>query len=432
MANQPSARLAQRPMASSVGEYQEPSQTYADESGGMYYPEGNAGPEGYAGGCAPRCRPGLGRFDGGYGGCCGLFDPANCALNGHLWFRGEYLLWWTKAMNAPALVTSGPTTAAVGIAGVIGRTGTSVEFGDEGIGGLPHSGGRLQFGWWLDPMQNTGIEASFLGLGSRTTRYRAASTDSPVLARPYFDLQADAEAAMLVSYPGLLSGSIAADASTEMQSIEVLWRNCLIGRPDRHVDALIGYRFARLNEGLRIDQTSSWLVPQGLIVANTTKSLFDQFDTTNQFHGVELGFACEDRFDRWTFDLLLKLGLGNTSSKVTIDGQTQTTVPGAGTATFTGGLLAQTTNIGSYTKNQFAVIPELELTLGYDLTPRLRATMGYNFLYWSRVARPGDQIDRDASQLPPEAVTGAQRPAFQFSGSDFWAQGLRFGLDFHF
>ena len=72
------------------------------------------------------------------------------------------------------------------------------------------------------------------------------------------------------------------------------------------------------------------------------------------------------------------------------------------------------------------------MTLGYDITCRLRATFGYNFLYWSQVARPAGQLDLNVSQLPPEAPTGAQRPAFNNAASDYWAQGMNFGLDFRF
>ena len=38
-----------------------------------------------------------------------------------------------------------------------------------------------------------------------------------------------------------------------------------------------------------------------------------------------------------------------------------------------------------------AVQYELGVTLGFDLTERLQATFGYTFMYWSRVARPGDR-----------------------------------------
>ncbi len=79
-------------------------------------------------------------------------------------------------------------------------------------------------------------------------------------------------------------------------------------------------------------------------------------------------------------------------------------------------------------------MPEIGLTLGYDLTPRLKATVGYTLLYWSDVARPGDQIDLnvDPAQLAgPHQTTGA-KPAFVLHTSDFWAQGLNLGLDYRF
>jgi len=107
-------------------------------------------------------------------------------------------------------------------------------------------------------------------------------------------------------------------------------------------------------------------------------------------------------------------------------------VPNGGTSTYETGLLAQTTNIGQYTQNQFAIMPELGFTLSYDLTDYLRASFGYTFFYWSQVARPGDQIDTHLSQLPPETPTGSLQPAFSFNMSDYWAQGLNFGLELRF
>ena len=57
-----------------------------------------------------------------------------------------------------------------------------------------------------------------------------------------------------------------------------------------------------------------------------------------------------------------------------------------------------------------------------------------NFLFLSNVARPGNQIDRtvNTTQLfgtPP--VVGPARPAPLFNQSDFWAQGVNVGLEFH-
>ena len=90
--------------------------------------------------------------------------------------------------------------------------------------------------------------------------------------------------------------------------------------------------------------------------------------------------------------------------------------------------------MGVHDSDQFSVVPEMGVAVGYDFSPQLRATIGYNLLYWTSVARPGDQIDLniDPRQLPPAAVSGATLPAFRLQTSDYWAQGLNLGLDLRF
>ena len=44
-------------------------------------------------------------------------------------------------------------------------------------------------------------------------------------------------------------------------------------------------------------------------------------------------------------------------------------------------------------RDRFAVLPEFGFDVGYQLTSRWRSFIGYNFLYISDVARPGNQID---------------------------------------
>ena len=74
------------------------------------------------------------------------------------------------------------------------------------------------------------------------------------------------------------------------------------------------------------------------------------------------------------------------------------------------------------------------MTVGHQLTRHLRATVGYTFLYWSDVVRPGSQASRvlNPTQLPPNALQGPALPVLHFEGTDFWAMGLNFGLDFEY
>jgi hypothetical protein len=158
-----------------------------------------------------------------------------------------------------------------------------------------------------------------------------------------------------------------------------------------------------------------------------TLDLFDLFDTRNDFHGAQLGVVFRERVCRWSMEMLLKLGLGNTHSQVVIDGSAMLGLP---PFPHPEGLLAKETNIGVYERDQFTMIPELGVTLGYDITCNLRATFGYTFIYWSKVARPGDQID--LTVFMPQAVPPHDHPQFNWVTTDFWAQGLRFGFDYRF
>jgi hypothetical protein len=99
-----------------------------------------------------------------------------------------------------------------------------------------------------------------------------------------------------------------------------------------------------------------------------------------------------------------------------------------------GGFLALPSNIDSFAGNQLSVVPDVGITLGFDLSPQVRATIGYEAVYWNNVARPGDQIDLnlDPRQFPPPAITAATRPEFIMRTSDFWTQGLNLGLDLRF
>src|SRR4029077_4144385 len=100
-----------------------------------------------------------------------------------------------------------------------------------------------------------------------------------------------------------------------------------------------------------------------------------------------------------------------------------------------GGLLALPSNSGRFHDSEFAVIPEVGLQVGYQFNPYVRAFVGYDFLYWSDVARPGDQIDLgvNPAQRPARRsagpLTGPARPAFTPQQTDFWAQGLEVGLE---
>src|SRR4029450_13690718 len=86
--------------------------------------------------------------------------------------------------------------------------------------------------------------------------------------------------------------------------------------------------------------------------------------------------------------------LGVSHQELDIAGSQVRTRPGQAPMNFTGGLLAVGPNLGSFSRNEFSVAPEATVNVGYAVTPNVRVHVGYNFLFWSNVLRPGEQIDR--------------------------------------
>jgi hypothetical protein len=196
------------------------------------------------------------------------------------------------------------------------------------------------------------------------------------------------------------------------------------------VDWIIGYRNVSLEDNLQFSENLTALVPPGGIV-----NLRESFETENDFQGIELGFVREVPFGRWWFETTSRVALGNNSQKVKIAGSTRLIEAGVA-ETFPGGLYAQRTNIGTYERDRFTVVPELGAAIGFHVGPRLSLTAGYTLVYISNVVRAGDQIDTDINPglIPVEAnpLTGPLRPRFIFRQTDFYAHGITVGGDFRF
>ena len=146
------------------GEY-----TAEDGPGMVAVPDGpgmNCG--GCPGGCADGCGP-----------CCDNVCSRCCAGVPRNWVDLDVLLWWTKGMETPPLVTTGPSTSQPGY---IGSPGTVILAGGGTILDDMQVGGRLRVGRWLNDCGTVGVEGEFLR--SAATRIlsatgRAASRSFP-------------------------------------------------------------------------------------------------------------------------------------------------------------------------------------------------------------------------------------------------------------
>jgi Putative beta barrel porin-7 (BBP7) len=372
------------------------------------------------------------------------------------YFRGEYLGWFGKRMQAPPLVTTAPTGNASPPTsfGFLGQPGTTVLYGGGPIGEAFHNGGRFTAGLWLDDCQTCGLEGSFFFLGQSVEKFHADSIGFPILTRPIFRANPPnpQESGQLVSFPPGFTfqdgsavpdvvGAIDIRTATQIWGMEINGRECLC----RHempcgggyrIDLFAGFRYLDLRDRLSIQENLVIGANDPLQPPGTTARVEDRFDTFNHFYGAQFGFDSEYRRERLFVELKGSLSLGGTAQVLDIEGSQLITQPGQNPQAFQGGLLALASNIGRHTKGQFSVAPEITLNTGVQLTPAMRVFVGYNFLYWTRVLRAGEQIDRviDVNQVPNFVPPGTfppifpPRPAVFFNQNDFWAQGVQVGM----
>ena len=363
-------------------------------------------------------------------GCTGCGGRNSRRSLSRLVGRAEYLLWWTSGLDAPPLATTSPTGTAQDQAGVLGQADTSVLFGENEYNDGSRSGGRFTIGLWDNDCQDHGVEFIYLLLDDATSTFAASNASIGILARPFFNETTNSQDARLIAFPGVVDGSLDIDLTSKFQSAEAIYRWTAQRSKCGRMEYLLGYRFAELDDGITIAESTLSLAGP---TAGTSFDLLDQFDSKNTFHGGQFGIACQWQPNRcWSIDLVGKLALGATQRQADVTGRTLVTA--GGSIENPAGLLTQGTNIGSYRSDNFSTITEFGVTLNRHFNRNLTANFGYSFLYWNDVARAGDQIDLsvNTSQIPPGVLVGNRRPVFAFRSTDFWAQGLRFGLKLQF
>lgn len=368
--------------------------------------------------------------------------------------RGEYLLWWIKKDRAAAPLL---TTGAAGDpnAGILGRPGTGVFFGRE-LDYRLNSGGRVFLDCWLDDSRTIAAEVGGFVLETHTVHGEQNSnrTDgAPVIARPFFNLLTGREDAQIITSPqdplgGRYLGGIDIFGDSRTWGGEAnLLLNLAETRSTRDLLSqwllVGGFRYLGQKDQLRFSQSSTVLKPGTMgfggvpAPAPDIVSLRDYFETNNHFYGGQLGARTLWQFERWQLALGCTVGLGVTEQNAEISAHTLLTDPSGQTLRIPGGLYAPASFVGHHLRHELSFISEAEVRLGYRLTRRCQASIGYSFLFWNDVARPADQLDRavDPRLVPSNLAynpAAAPAPSFQFDSTDFWAQGLTFGLGFRY
>ncbi len=357
-----------------------------------------------------------------------------------LWVHSEALAWRIQGMKAPALVTTSNANAGRESAGKIGEGTTLILFGGERIGDSVETAGRLRFGFWWSDTQQDGLEVRYLKGAAATNTFEAGSGTYPILARPFQNVEMDfmGEDVELIAFPGQLTGSVRVDASSRFDTLELLYRRPIVRGPCEQLDLYVGYRHGHLADHLSIHDTKTSIALGGPTAVGTTLEETDSFLVENHFHGAQVGVARWRRRGCWSTELTAKIAAGTTTRRSSLAGSTTVTVPLPGqTPDITvrnTGLLVQDSNAGIREDNLFGVLPEIGLTIGYDFSSNLRFTFGYTYMHWQGVTRAASLVDRqlNLTQLDPNGLVGASRPAFPRIGDGVGAQGFSLGLDYRF
>jgi hypothetical protein len=336
------------------------------------------------------------------------------------------------------------------------------------------SGAAYTLGGWFGFDTRWGFEFDAMVLGQYQRNFTMA-VGPQVLSRPFFNVLTGAGDATPIAAPlgnfTQSSGNVNATVTSQWWGFnsDMQWK--LFGDWNRYFSFILGYRFADLNEALNIIDTRNGFKTTaptssvsffgatfgGAAAAPPNQvQVIDFFGTHNVFEGGEVGFDFEYHYRRWVLNWAARLGIGVTHEILNIQGFSSLTVTAGATPNVVpGGLLAVASNIGKSSQDQFALMPESKLQLGYQLTRNVEIGIGYDFQYLSRVIRPFDQIDLNVNpnQIPTSfggnanAAAGTNggaagafgaanaapvRPIRPFTQSDFFAQGIDVMLNFHY
>lgn len=377
------------------------------------------------------------------------------------WVDAAVLGW--KIGDAPQptpLVTAGSLTAP--LPGALGQPGTSVQIGGTSVSLPMELGGRLALGTWIDRAAGLGIEIGGFVLTPATARQSVSTNGMPgsaTYAVPVFDLSGytsgGAPGQSIYVLPGPFpngpgfTGAMQRTMSAQMVGAELVGVQRLHDDRALKVEALAGYRWLQLTEGLEFDVQTAGVA--GSSNAGQMFSSHDGFHTRNSFNGAQIGMRAEAQYAGFVLRASLKGALGDMYRSLSVDGSSTTTagtlffpVSGGAGSILGGGIFAQPSNIGAYGSHQLAGVAELGVRTGYRVTDVLIPYIAYNALYVGSLIRPGDAmnpaINTTATALAAASrgsgfaspVGGPVGPTVNAGGTGVWIQDVSAGVALRF
>lgn len=336
------------------------------------------------------------------------------------WGGADYVLSWRKERYFPPLVTTSPTGTAQDSAGVLGLSTTSILFGDEDIGNSPQSGVRVDVGIWATRV--LGFGTSVIGLGTEKKGYtsNSNSSGSPIIARPFFNVSTSAQDAELIGYPAVqTNGAIDINTTNRIWGGDIYARYHRFGTRRWSADFLLGFNYLQVTDNLDISTETT--------ASGTITRRNDHFHCRNNYYAGLLGAEVEWASPIVILSVRAKVGVGNNISVTDIRGHSVT-----GSTHSAGGLLALPTNIDRHSRHTFEVVPQLNARLRLVAKGHFFVQVGYDMIYWPKVAFSGEQVDLNLNitQQDSGTLSGTHAPIFNLNNKDFWAQGIAAGIYF--
>jgi Putative beta barrel porin-7 (BBP7) len=369
----------------------------------------------------------------------------------------EYLQWWYKRDVIPSLLNSAKETDSL-FAGTENDPTARSLIGTSQYAYRTVPGVRANVA--IAIVDNCDLEFNGFLMQSQSVNQTFSGTNGqPFLTRPFFNQHDLVEGGFDTSTKDGVSGSLSVHAQNRFYGGEanISWfpvsENCYFNK------LMVGFRQVSLHETLAVTENITANGPGFLAFfpvrtddnpngngtlratnfdpATQAIRIVDGFVTRNEFYGPQAGAQWRWGSGPFSFDLLTKVALGVNHETINVQGATSLlTKAGAVLQTGPGGLLAVATNSGNHSADELTVVPEIGVKFNFDMTQCLRFNIGYNLLYMSSVARPGNQIDRRINpQFVPSDIayfpqtTGPFYPRGFFRDTDFYAHGLAFGVE---
>lgn len=367
-------------------------------------------------------------------------ENGNRAVN-WLYSQTELLSGFISKGDAAPIATTGTPFSR----GILGETGTEALGNANKFGTA--NGVRQTVGIWLTPSRKFGFEVSGYAFERRTSNVSIQSNGagSPLIARPFFDLSTGNQDSRVIAFPGFFVGRLSAIATNRNFGAESNFIFNFIERENFSLDFVNGFRFLTVQESLTIRDVSRAIngptgdglnVFEGIIYSPpATVSVVDQVKTANRFYGYSLGLRGSGEINRINYSITGKIALGGVRQRQESFGETAFFQDGTNlTAVNPAGMIFYPGNNGLVNRTKFAIVPELNLKLGYRISNRISTYIGYDAIFLSDAVRPYDSIGRPLnSNILPTSLNfgipfGPASPGRQIQSSDFMIHTFSSGI----